>query len=384
MSRRGTAGPASAAARARARRTAGRQQVEAAWHQAVEEGDSEDEHMNRIRARMEAFDEPSSDENEEQPDMGAELPSDSEQVTYVQRQQQRLQRQSRRPRQAVSEDEDEDEDEDDTGGADETDDADQLESEESDDDDDVEGLQIQFDDDAEVQRYHAAAEDGFQALQALQEEMGLKAFRQLKARAAQVSQTASTGSTGQQPAAKKPRRQRGSSAPQEVSSKRRPRGVRQVVASYKPRARDPRFEAVSGTFHADKFDRNYEFLEEKQQQELDTVRQELRRTKDPERQEQVKRLLQSLRNKQADRKAKRTARERDHARRQAMHQAGLIDQETGLAKYHLKKSTQRQLDLLAQYDQLKSNSQLNKAMKTRRKHRVAKLKKSFPNKREEY
>eukprot|EP00045_Choanoeca_perplexa_P007288 m.64815 g.64815 ORF g.64815 m.64815 type:complete len:316 (+) comp14010_c0_seq16:135-1082(+) len=234
-------------------------------------------------------------------------------------------------------------------------------------------------------KFDKASESGFAALQQLQQQLGSKMFKLFRGRlknalAHDTLYTAQQPKSSKRAAAQtrdKPARKLAKHAPEEVSSKRRPRGVRNVVAVTKKAGLDPRFQAYAGTYHANVHDQAYRFLDDKREQELDEVRQALRKNKQGPKAEELKRLLQSLKNKAANRHQQRQKWDKQMAARKQMSSEGLLDKD-GKRKFHLKRSDERRLELLDKYDKLKSKGRLKKAVKQRRQHNMQKDRKDMP------
>jgi hypothetical protein len=74
-----------------------------------------------------------------------------------------------------------------------------------------------------------------------------------------------------------------------------------VPEATKPR-RDPRFDSLSGSYNPDLWNKSYDFLSAKQEEEASEIRSEVKKTKDPERREELLRVMQSLRGRVDGRK----------------------------------------------------------------------------------
>lgn len=104
----------------------------------------------------------------------------------------------------------------------------------------------------------------------------------------------------QEGAAKKKKKSK--SAPQETSSRVPVKKARKVVGSAGKARRDPRFDGLSGTFNDGLWKKSYGFLSEKQEAECGEIRKQIKKTKDPEKKEELSRLLQSLRSRLEEQK----------------------------------------------------------------------------------
>ncbi len=85
--------------------------------------------------------------------------------------------------------------------------------------------------------------------------------------------------------------------PREMSSKKPVPRYREVVQiTRRPDVRDPRFDERAGTLNEDLFKKSYGFLEEMKRKEKKVVQREAKKTKNPERKQQLQRLLQQMVN----------------------------------------------------------------------------------------
>ncbi|XP_029203109.1 ribosomal RNA processing protein 36 homolog isoform X2 [Acropora millepora] len=105
--------------------------------------------------------------------------------------------------------------------------------------------------------------------------------------------------------------------PKEISSKMKVPRLRQVIQVKKRLTRDPRFDDLSGTFHPDKFDKAYEFLEDMKATEKKELKKELQTTEEQDRKEQLKSLLSRMEEQEAAKKVADTRREAERKRRKA-------------------------------------------------------------------
>ena len=85
-------------------------------------------------------------------------------------------------------------------------------------------------------------------------------------------------------------------APQEVSSKRAVTRKREVVEPVsRLKARDPRFDpAVSGRYDEHEFRKNYSFLDDYKDGEMKMLKDEIKKTRDGSRAEQLAKKLKSM------------------------------------------------------------------------------------------
>eukprot|EP00056_Hartaetosiga_gracilis_P022132 m.28419 g.28419 ORF g.28419 m.28419 type:complete len:166 (+) comp9468_c0_seq1:120-617(+) len=159
------------------------------------------------------------------------------------------------------------------------------------------------------------------------------------------------------------------SSPLEVSSKKKPKLMRQVVKNVN-KPRDPRFDERAGTLNQAHVNSMYSFLDEQRRDEIQKLKKKLKKTKGKERKEEVQRALQSLR-------------EKARARKQKTEQQKMKSQRNKTARksknssFHLKSSDSKKLELLYKFQQLKKEGKLGKALKNRRKRNIEKDKKKL-------
>ncbi|XP_053614058.1 ribosomal RNA processing protein 36 homolog [Plodia interpunctella] len=82
--------------------------------------------------------------------------------------------------------------------------------------------------------------------------------------------------------------------PREMSSKKPVPMVLDVPKVKKQEVRDPRFDPLCGEFDKKQFSENYNFLSDMRMKDIKAIRAELKETSDPEKQRQLRRLLQRL------------------------------------------------------------------------------------------
>lgn len=169
--------------------------------------------------------------------------------------------------------------------------------------------------------------------------------------------------------------------PREVSSKKPVSRFREVIPANKrqrEQSRDPRFDEKAGSFNEDLFKKSYSFLEEMRSEEKQLVEREARRTRNPERKTQLHHLLQQMESREA---AKRKDEERRALLREHKKAERKLQKEKGKKLFFLKKSTQRQLELVQRYQELKKTGKLDKFLSKKRKRNVSRDRKRLPFKR---
>ncbi|KAL7949150.1 hypothetical protein V8C42DRAFT_313459 [Trichoderma barbatum] len=161
-------------------------------------------------------------------------------------------------------------------------------------------------------------------------------------------------------------------APQEMTSKKPVSRRREILADPRRKARDPRFEALSGTLDETKIARNYAFLDEYREKEMADLRAQIKKTKDVTVKEDLKRQLLSMESKKKARQKKD-----DEAKLLQEHrkkEKELVAQ--GKQPFYLRKSEQKKQLLMDRYASM-SKSQVDKAIERKRKKVVGKEKKEL-------
>ncbi|KAI8964002.1 DUF947-domain-containing protein [Daldinia sp. FL1419] len=169
-------------------------------------------------------------------------------------------------------------------------------------------------------------------------------------------------------------------APTEQSSKRQVTRRREVVATHKPVARDPRFSAaVQGRpIDEDRLRRAYGFLDEYRDSEMAQLRDAAKKTKDAGAKEELKRALASMEGKKKAQQAREAERKliEEHRKREKE----LVKQ--GKKPFYLKKSEQKKQLLVDRFAGLKGK-QVDRVIERRRKKLASKEKKNMPMERRE-
>ncbi|RLU14904.1 hypothetical protein DMN91_012791 [Ooceraea biroi] len=151
--------------------------------------------------------------------------------------------------------------------------------------------------------------------------------------------------------------------PREMSAKRPVRVLKEVVSVKKVVSRDPRFDSLCGTFDSKAFKRSYAFLSELKQNDLKALQKELKETKDPKTIKKIKYLTQRLENQLREGKRQK---QKEEDRQQEKKE--LLDSiKRGEKPTYKKKSEKKILDLVSQYEDLKSTGKLKKHIQRLRK-----------------
>ncbi len=165
----------------------------------------------------------------------------------------------------------------------------------------------------------------------------------------------------------------------ECSSKQPVSVLRQVVEPIRRKAIDPRFDRAFGSFHEDQFKEAYSFVKDIQKSERKTLEDSMRTEKDPRKAAAIKRALDRqnsiARSKDQEEFKNRALKKWKQTEREMIAQ--------GKKPFHLKKSDEKQLMLIAKFKELKekSNGQainIDKLVEKRRKHKAAKQHTKLP------
>ncbi|KAF2280384.1 DUF947-domain-containing protein [Westerdykella ornata] len=172
-----------------------------------------------------------------------------------------------------------------------------------------------------------------------------------------------------------PRARSSKHAPAVQSSKRAVTRRRTVVEVKKPTFRDPRFDnAVAGTKPDDNtLKHRYGFLEDYKESEMAELRAAIKKTKNEDDKEKLKRKLLSMESQKKAREAKEKQQQilSEHKKRERE----LIKQ--GKQPFYLKKSEQKKLALIDRFQNMKAK-QRDKVIERRRKKVASKERKNMP------
>lgn len=163
-------------------------------------------------------------------------------------------------------------------------------------------------------------------------------------------------------------------APAQLSSKKAVSRKRDVVPSQKRSYRDPRFEPFSGAVDEQKVKKDYSFLDMYRDSEILELRSAIRKTKDSEGKERLKRALLSIESRNKAQKMKEQQQEvlRKHRREEK----AKIEQ--GKRPFYLKKADQKRMALVERFEGMKGK-QVDKVIERRRKKNAVREKKRMPN-----
>ncbi|XP_064122253.1 ribosomal RNA processing protein 36 homolog isoform X2 [Macrobrachium nipponense] len=197
----------------------------------------------------------------------------------------------------------------------------------------------------------------------LQEEMGMKAFRE---KVLKVSKSEKT-SSDQAKSFKRLNKNRPSEMP--LMRKRAPlmnsmqpgKKLRKIIS------RDPRFDDLSGDLKLDLWHERYQFLKDARMKELEILKNELQEETNPGKKEKLKRTIQRMENQQ--REGVRKEQETVVSRLEKKHQREALKQ--GKKPKYMKKKDKKLLLKTMHFDELRKGNRVNKYLK-RKEEKLAK------------
>ena len=177
--------------------------------------------------------------------------------------------------------------------------------------------------------------------------------------------------------ASKSKKRSNKNRPTEMSSKRQVSRFRQVLeVGSSAKRRDPRFDALSGTYNAGHWDTAYSFLKDYKKDEIEKLKKRIKKCKKHEihLKDQLVKQMNKLKNELVNKEKfdKRKQLEKNIRKREREQIA------SGKKPYFMKKSMLRREELKQKYDELEKKGQLNKYMSKRRKKNSSKDKKALP------
>ncbi|KAK0085305.1 hypothetical protein PV325_005452 [Microctonus aethiopoides] len=199
----------------------------------------------------------------------------------------------------------------------------------------------------------------FEDLQKLKEKLGSKVYNSTM--------------FGSRPINKRTFRIESRDKPTEMSAKKPVSRFMQAIRVKKHAARDPRFDTLCGTYNEKAFKNAYSFLDKAKENDLKTLKEELKTTEDPKTIKKIKYLIQRLENQLREESRKKQREESKKAEQKAIIEAI----ERGEKPQYKKKSEKKILDLVSQYEELKNTGKLKKHIQRLRKKSAGKDKKRF-------
>jgi len=138
---------------------------------------------------------------------------------------------------------------------------------------------------------------------------------------------------------------------------------------------DPRFDSLYGEFDKRIFERNYKFLSNIKNKEKKKLQKKLKQKGSDEKKEQVKLLLQRIENQDREKQKKDVQEKIKLEQKQKI----LDALKEGKKPQYLRKRESKILNLVGQYEDLKSKGKLNKHIKQKRIHIAGNEKKKLFN-----
>lgn len=174
---------------------------------------------------------------------------------------------------------------------------------------------------------------------------------------------------------KKPTKRANKNRPREESSKKPVSQFREAVELKKKEQRlDPRFDEEIGTLNKEMFKKAYGFLDDIQQREKLLLQKTAKKTRNPNTKERAQRLLQRMESRKVaeEKEANVKALQREHRKAEAK----LIGK--GKKPFYLKKATQKKIELMQKYSELKKSGKVEDFLKKKRKKNAARDRKQMP------
>ncbi|XP_015179234.1 PREDICTED: ribosomal RNA processing protein 36 homolog [Polistes dominula] len=165
--------------------------------------------------------------------------------------------------------------------------------------------------------------------------------------------------------------------PREMSTKKQVPRFREIIQVKKNRPRDPRFDNLSGEFNEKAFKHAYSFINEIKEENLATLKNELKKTEDPKEIKKIKYLIQRLENQLREQKKLNMKKEKQIQERKEIINAI----KSGQKPVFKKKSEKKVLDLISKYEELKSSGKLQTHIKKLRKKALHKSRPQMEQKR---
>lgn len=193
-------------------------------------------------------------------------------------------------------------------------------------------------------------------------------------------QTTESSRTETTPAPRKPTRSKddpkpkrsSKHAPQEQSSKKPVSRRREIIPDTRRQYRDPRFDPLVGKLDEEKASRAYAFLDEYREKEMSDLRAQIKKTKDTNAKEVLKRQLQAMESRKKARKRKEE--EENLLKEHRKKEKELVAQ--GKTPFYLKRSEQKKQLLVKRYEGM-SKGQVDRAIERKRKKVAGKEKKEL-------
>jgi len=161
--------------------------------------------------------------------------------------------------------------------------------------------------------------------------------------------------------------------PAEMTAKKPVTRRRTVFNIEKKKIRDPRFDDISGEYHEDNYKINYSFLNQMREDEINDMKMQLKKTKDAERKEKIKKAITIMQQRkisehQQDEK-KKIVREWKKKENERVSK--------GKNPFYLSKTGIRDLQLKSKFKELQSQGKVDKYIARKRKKVQRKHERNF-------
>ena len=163
-------------------------------------------------------------------------------------------------------------------------------------------------------------------------------------------------------------------APAEFSSKKAVSRKREVVPTQKLNHRDPRFEPSCGAVDEIRTKKVYSFLDTYRDSEMLELKSAIRKSRDNESKEKLKRALLSMESRKKTQKMKEQ--QQEVLRKHRKDEKAKIEQ--GKRPFHLKKADQKRMTLVKLFEGM-NGKQVDKLIERRRRRKAAKERKGMPD-----
>ena len=163
-------------------------------------------------------------------------------------------------------------------------------------------------------------------------------------------------------------------SPVELSSKKAVSRKREVVPTQKLNHRDPRFEPSYGAVDETRTKKVYSFLDTYRDSEMLELKSAIRKSRDHESKEKLKRALLTMESRKKAQKMKEQQQEvlRKHRKEE---KAKIVQ---GKRPFYLKKADQKRMTLVEIFEGM-NGKQVDKLIERRRKRKAAKERKEMPD-----
>ncbi|XP_074540415.1 ribosomal RNA processing protein 36 homolog [Halichoeres trimaculatus] len=202
----------------------------------------------------------------------------------------------------------------------------------------------------------------FEDLMKLQNQVGTKVYNQV------------AYGDGHRRAESGTKRRLNKNRPMEISAKRPPPLIRQVVPVKKSTLRDPRFDDLSGEYKPEIFEKTYKFINDIRHREKEILQKKLKKTKSSERKETLQFLLKRMENQERARQSQEKQRERELQFKRLQRERA----NQGARPFFLKSSEKKKLLLAEKYQDLKKSGKLENFLSKKRKRNAGKDRRKLP------